>query len=1369
MSSSSSHLLRSKRNRTSANDDSIKLPATKKRRSALRRDTFEPLTESSLNEIAGRADSRSDNKTNGAPVEPSQNPPRTASQTRELTLRGGKKTEKRAERGAGLLTLSTNDFYTVSQLPALPEQIRALPTVSYSCVISPDNDYILALTHTDALVWSYNASASTPTSRELLSFKLPFPPAVTEDPLPLAAFTSRSANGEPGIVVVSPKWGKVVYWETLSSATSYTPTQSANGVQGSIPGMQHADYVKELVPAEPAGFILSFKKGRVAQLTIRDQVGRPGIGVQFMSKHNVGTMKGGIFGTIRNAFGGNQRNGTAMVRPGRIARAQRDVVVCTKDGEFEFWTNNLLTGNHLSRTVSIRDQLLASLETHVAQDTAQHTMHFKIVDFCLVPTPSSHSLITRDDADSSSVTMLVAFSSQEKTVYYLVEATIAEDTAYIRVVHPIKCYTDDVVDEDDFRPRICIPPSSATAFLVFEKAVVIMSVAKISESPSSQLLSEKSALPVLFQDCIRLQDNTIYRNINFAAEENDAGPSCVLAVQGFGVMRIVSHLANDDEIEVEDVVTQLGAKARIEEAIFFGTKQANPLDLRRSNRDAYSLQEIRKAVGDISKEIVESKSRHISKSSSSAADHLQQRARALQDLIEYALRTYPDCLGRAERLALLGNAEKIAAAQAIWRTQEKILATYPRKDDREISWLNFALRALSEQYQKYPDPEKGETDHIRHWLIHSVFAIVRLLCELQDSMQELGEMHLNDPGIVCDYFLEGIELWCAALQTAFKFREDNASLYGLGNETFKDGILLSGYPVGSDMPFAWTSDPKLLHHSENYVRDACKFLSEWWNHSSGQPNGTANPKAKKAKQMPMNMEGMPFEAPSKASLAKLADRLPQQVEILNRMTVEGNIQHKLQIDATSLSQGEKDRDLKALDLELRGIVRDSIRSISPFNRDGSIALAEAQKDSSLLVELNLGYLADLTLEVVAHPEEETTIRQKIRAVQDHVETYFDRFGNDWAYAHFSSMIERGELGRLIGEGQIDGGKKQPYITWFFETCSKYDKRLGKVAWINDVIGEDKYDAACRTLENVADTEEVDIWSKKTEICLAKLAGLASREDANSAITETKIDKFDFELEYLRVIESVAFHINANLYDAVDDQAAVQLAVERYIPKSIVTNKKSQQQRKRLSETLYKLVKNQTVSASELVDALTLLQLEPLDSELDVDDISGEVFPLALQAIDLASSREINAQRKDSLRGTVWRRLLIKDDWSKLNQTAGKSDEHVKQEMQRSVLFTTLLDLLKRAEDDSIDVHIPNIDEIMTVGASQEDKTADEVKSELTLLKKYVEKARLREHLSGLVKEAKDELRRFRDLQGEAQADDVLASEAQNGQVNGDHS
>ena len=1362
---SHSHLLRSKRTRnTSGPEDSVKLPATKKRRSALRRDTFEPLTDASINELAGRA--QNDSKTNGHAIQPAHPPPRSDSQPRDLTLRGGKKTEKRSERGVGLSTLSTNDFYTVSQLPALPEQIRARPTVAYSCVISPENDYILAVTPTDALVWSYNASASTPSSRELLNFKLPFPSASTNDPLPLAAFTAKSANGEPGIVIVSPKWGKIVYWETLSSASSYAPSQPSHGVQGSIPGMFSGEVVKDLVSAEPAGFILSLASGRVAQLTVRDQVGRPGIGVQFMRKSAAATARGGIFGSIRSAFGADRRKGTAIARPGKVARAQRDIILCTEDGDLEFWTNNLLTGNNLTKAISIKAQILSGLDTQIEQDQLQQPIDFKVVDFVLASTPTSSDLIRSDDAESLPLTVLVSVSSQAQSQYYLVETTIANDDVQIRVVHPVRCRIDYVAGENSFQPRICIPPTSTTAFVIFEKSVVIMSLAKIAESPSSQLTAEKETLPVPFQDIIRLQDNTVYRIINFAGEDAESGSSCVLAIQGFGIVRVGSHISNDNEIEVEDVVSRLSAKAKIEQAIFFGTSKSNPLDLRQSVRSTYETKEIRDAISNISRGIITSTSQYIPKSSSSIAEHLQQRARTQQDLVDYALKMYPDCLGRAERILLLWNAEKIGAARALWEVQERIQTTYPKKDERENTYLNFALSALAENRQKYPNPEKGETDHVRHWLIYSVNNIGRLLTELEDCMAELLDFGINDPTIVCDYYLEGTELWTAAYQAAFKYRENNAAAYGLGNETYEQGVLKSGYP--SKLPIAWTSAPEQLHSGQHYVMEATIFLSEWWNYSASQQNGSANPKMKKIKQMPTNIDGEIYDAPSKALLEKLADRLPEQVDLIARALLENSIQERNKINSSDDPQNEKDHKLHEEKDKLRDLVTRLITNIAPYNRAGSLKLAEEQGDCSLLVDLNLDYLKELATKSKLHPENESELRAQIREVQNNVETYFEKFGHDWAYAHFSKLVKEGELGRLVGEGQVNHGAKQSYLSWFFETCVKQDKRLGKIAWVNDVLGEGKFDAAHRTLETVAGGEETDIWSKKTELCLAKLAGLAALESNAPAANETKVDNISYELEYLQIIESLAYHINSALYDAVDDEAAVQLASELYIPKAIINNKKASQTRKHLSSTLYKLVTNQVIGLTEIVDALTLLDLGTLQAEetdTDVDDVSGSEFPYALQAIDLASLRDVTTEQKKALRNTVWRRLLIKDDWVSINNTSGKSDKQVKEIMQRTVLFRTLLDLSRRAELDNIDVRIPSVNEVLQMPDNE--TVNEEVKAELAQLKKFVDKARLIEHFSGLVKEAKDELRRWQDMEGDAQAEEVLTNG--NGVINGNHS
>jgi nuclear pore complex protein Nup133 len=153
------HSLRPKRARQTGSDDSIKLPRAKKQRSALRRDTFEPLTDANFSEVA-RGDG-DDPSMNGHPREEKHATNGAPEHGRQLTLRGGKKADKRSERAHGALLLvrlchvasrcrltvplqSSNDFYTVAQLPALPDQLRKHITGSRSlCRIffSPSDDF----------------------------------------------------------------------------------------------------------------------------------------------------------------------------------------------------------------------------------------------------------------------------------------------------------------------------------------------------------------------------------------------------------------------------------------------------------------------------------------------------------------------------------------------------------------------------------------------------------------------------------------------------------------------------------------------------------------------------------------------------------------------------------------------------------------------------------------------------------------------------------------------------------------------------------------------------------------------------------------------------------------------------------------------------------------------------------------------------------------------------------------------------------------------------------------------------------------------------------------------------------------------------
>ena len=98
-----SHSLRPKRSRHAGPDDSIKLPRAKRQRSALRRDTFEPLTDASLNEVAGQ--SKGAAALNGDSKEKKAVPIGTLGPSKPLTLRGGKKSDKRLDKGNGTLLL----------------------------------------------------------------------------------------------------------------------------------------------------------------------------------------------------------------------------------------------------------------------------------------------------------------------------------------------------------------------------------------------------------------------------------------------------------------------------------------------------------------------------------------------------------------------------------------------------------------------------------------------------------------------------------------------------------------------------------------------------------------------------------------------------------------------------------------------------------------------------------------------------------------------------------------------------------------------------------------------------------------------------------------------------------------------------------------------------------------------------------------------------------------------------------------------------------------------------------------------------------------------------------------------------------------
>ncbi|KAK4938151.1 hypothetical protein LTR66_015121 [Elasticomyces elasticus] len=1028
----------------------------------------------------------------------------------------------------------------------------------------------------------------------------------------------------------------------------------------------------------------------------------------------MGSAKAGILGSVRNLFWNDRRHGTAIVRAARAARAQRDVVVCTEDGDFEFWTNNHITGNQIHRTTSVRDAVVEGMEKSIVSDRFHSSCTFKIIDFCMATTPNStHELARRNETAATPIVLLVAISDSSTTIFYLVETIMQEDHTQVKVVHKLRLQTQETASISSFRPRICIPKDSTTAYVILLRTVVMASIARIIESPSSQLGGGQDAQPELFQDAVRFKTKQQHAIIDFANEQESA-PTLVAAVQGCGVLRIVSHLPSDREIDTENVQSRMDAKTKIEQAIFFGTKQDNPLELQKSAGDAFGSEEIRAATLQIGDEIIASTSRYIPKSLSSTTEHLQLRVTALQDLSTYVLKYYPDALHKEDRFTLMFGAEKLASAQAVWKVEEAIQSGYAGKDDQQSTYLTVAINALHSSRKKDNDEARGEVDAVRHWFQHSVANIDKLLLEIEDCVHEIEAVVGSDPTVAGDYLTEAVDLLTQAWDAAFRFREDNANVYGLGNEIYQDGVLKEGYPEGITQ--IWTSSKELIDFTYRFIMQECKYLSEWSGYQPAQTNGTIRQLSKKSKSLPTKPDGEEHAPPESELLDELKARLSRQVEL--------------------------------------------------FTQD--------REDTDLLVELSSKYMLDLQAQAHSDADSRADCEQKIRNMQATTESYYSRFGMKWATSSFTSMIENSELSRLLAKGQAQDGKKQALVTEFLKQESKTQPDLGRISWINDVLGEDSYKSASETLGTVVAAEEEDLWSRKTETCLAKLAGLATLESEDSTTSTAHRKMFDSDLQYIRIQESLAHHIEYATIGLIDEDAMVGGAMNAFLPDHY---KKHEETATKLEFILAKLINSQVLSLAELVDALTHFQLQPFDEEDEtnqIDDLSTREFTFALKAIEICPSRDASPAIKRGLRNSIWRRLLTLDKWIKLN----KSDTQVKHDMTNSHLYITMRTILADAESTGSSIGIPQIDDLINIDESQ---ASHKVKAEVKILRGFVEKARLRDHFEGLITEAKkavaDHLSREKHAKTAASSHQAteepymngnVKKQAQPAQVNGNH-
>lgn len=1052
-----------------------------------------------------------------------------------------------------------------------------------------------------------------------LNVKLLYPSNNPRHSLPLGILVPTSS--EPALLVVMPTSGKITYWESISSAaTADVSRQKQQSVQGALSGLMSGEVVTKITEAEPRGFVLTLSTGRLAHLTISDSQGKSSINFSFLRDN--GVQSGGVFGSLRSVFSsGAWRKDVAAVKAGASTqRGQRYLVVATTEGTLQVWDLNWNGTHALVNDVDAKWGILQSLTEAGGDLDAQEDHVFEVLDFTIMNDGVTGKEVSRSkDSGDMKLMVLTVLKGPDFSRYALVGLTLSNGSASTDVVHPIVCYKASLNTESDFRPQILVPEPGETAFAIFEKSLVLVSLAEIDETPSSQLQMEAHTLPDPFQDAVDFRTIKPYRVVGCASEAYDRGhlqASCVVMVYGFGLIRISALPIKEGQSALDRATVT--AKTKIEQAIFYGNLQSNLLDFSPRPEMPFSSDEIEAAAIGVNDSIMNSTSAYIAAIGPSMEQQLQRRSIALADLNKYLRKHYDTSLKRLTKWKLLWNAEKLASAKAIWRCYNTAV-TNQIKGPNEKNLLAEAIEAMSEQLKTENRPENHETDGVRHWFTHDLWRLEYILPWAQNMVELLfqeGEedAHQLDLATQARYVSEANDIQLAGLETAFRFREENLAAYGLENEIMLDGVLQRGYV---DLPEIWTSISSTVERVKT-LTDVSRELTKLSEDTDG---GKGDP------------------APE--LILKIAGDNPRQVQICCQTYIERFRWLKSLPDAASRAAGEK---LMQDHFTVRKVLFASLSEIGQPNM--GIELAEKYRDMEALVD-------------IIHEDMKIADRETAAGYEARINSYFVKYGTVWANAYFKKYLQGGQAVIVL----TNNAYFRKHLTTFLRTHPAY----AKLSWINEVFSERNYQAAANDLK-MAQRQETYLWSKKIGLSLSKLNLMASK-----SIKQTQDDTMKPAMRYIddkmatfKIQEQIYKHIKPTIRDALDADAETDLAMQKYGTHFV---KGKPVLRNSLEQQLRKLLAMETLSAEGLIDLMTLIDEDTVYA--DPEKVMENRFLSALKILRLSNLEATDPGRTDLLERFIWRRCMIQDDWEDINRTELKDDTQVEVETGATSLFKTL--------------------------------------------------------------------------------------------------
>lgn len=1106
--------------------------------------------------------------------------------------------------------------------------------VPLRCIVASEYGLAAALTTQQAIVWPYSSRLSSSDPSSVVTLMLPEPSTKSTDPLPFGTFIPGSATADTGLVVVVPSTGKITFWETLSRNYVVGLTKhKQNGIRGSLTGMMSGEFVINILNAEPAGIILTLSTGRIAHVDLRDGEGKPGISTRFLEANP--SSIGGFFGGLRNALvGATRRRKIAATRVGRsIQRGQRDVVVVTSTGSVETWDIRWNNGSRLKTEVDVMPDVVEALRNvslPIEDDRLKDSIC--VLDSVLREDPGEEPSASQEAVQGLSMWLLVSVSSESTTSYFVAGLELTEDRQAIGPIRPVSYNAPSRGIRADWTPKLYVPKPESVAFVTFADTIALLFLHPVEENSPSEdnLLNGRVSAP--FQDTIRLKRSSGYSILGCGQEDASDEkrlPSCILMIRNCGLVRI-SFASNWMDKPFDSSTT---VKSRLEQIVFFEDSKNNPIDFHEYQELHGSISSLEEAALEISDEIVQSTSDYISNTVPSIEKQMEQRAVALNSLATY-LSKQTETISYPGRWNLLWNAERLAAHQSIWKVYESTKRGGP--PDKK-TFLEETLGNMSESFTTIASGDHDRSEIDRHWFINETLNVQFIVHWVLGGARN----SYNDSAPITPRFVDQIwqasEISLALLSGAFQFRQDNAKKYRLLNgEKSVDG---QPQPSYEQLPEFWTSTASLYAETEKLLDAELNICIKQMRHGVRKGDGPGSIQSK---------------------VDKIKENVPKEFELLVQIYKEKTQWCAAQSDVDVQMEGEA---LEKSHIQRRKNQLYKMAAIGLLEE--AIHLAEKHRDMVALVELMVELQDQIKQkETQEVPGTATTedFKNELSLWRKRIDNYFDRYGEEWAEAFFTRQLHFGQPVMLLIMKEY-----REYATHFLRKRPGYNN----LGWMNEVLAERDYQKASELLADLAISPDTDLWAKRVKLSMAKLSTLAASEADPSANPASGHNVADLEDQSeLAVIQEMLYdHVQPCTHGAIDQGAEIQLANDQFA-KELVSSKPAL--REALHRGMAKLVIGRPMESNELIDLLTLM--DPVEVfENQGPDIFGHEFVLALRVLKLDGTFREQHKYREALENIIWRRCMIRDDWTTVGSISSKSDEEIDEELWETCLYSTIRD------------------------------------------------------------------------------------------------